>query len=232
MTFSWDQAVPLHAYLQRTSTASKRTFQSLRRLPPAFRNSAATPSMCSQVFNYIPASPGTADAKPVFSRDRHGEHGRSRPAHGQSNPPANFKSWLFEPENVRALDAGTIDIPKSSAPSMAARSPPAARSFGNRTSYGLLTDAELAAAIATANEPIRHIEETSPPPMAFACASMMPVASDATNREPSAEFHFMGTDFRCQQTSSSRKRDLRSCISTFHMATLRAAAGCSRRWLR
>ncbi len=155
---------PLHgvspAHIDRIET----NFQSLRRPAASISEFGGHAEYVLKVFNYIPASPGAADAKAVF-RETAMENMVDRDRL-LANPAllARFKSWLFEPENVRALDSGTIDIPKdfrsingrSFAPGGHARS-------GNRTSYGLLTDAELAAAIATANEPAGTLKNISSP---------------------------------------------------------------------
>ncbi len=155
---------PLHTVTPAHIDRIETNFQSLRRPAASISEFGGHAEYVLKVFNSIPAAPGSANAKPVF-RETAMENMIDRDRL-LANPTllARFKTWLFEPATVRALDDGTIDIPhdfraingRSFAPGGHARS-------GNRTSYGLLSDAELAAAITSANETGGRLKNISSP---------------------------------------------------------------------
>jgi hypothetical protein len=109
---------------------------------------------------------------------------------------ARFKSWLLEPNTVRALDSGTILIPReylalggvSIAPGGLARS-------ANRPFYGLFDDAELADAIArtsASGDPLRNISS----PAGFQMRLNDTTCVGCHQSRAIGGFHFMGADTR------------------------------------
>lgn len=107
---------------------------------------------------------------------------------------ARFKSWLFTPDNVRALDDGTLLIPRdylaiagtSIAPGGAARS-------GNRPFFGLIGDNELPAIISRATSRDRPLKNILSP------AGFQTRLNDITcvgchQSRAIGGFHFMGAD--------------------------------------
>ncbi|MGQ0455781.1 MAG: hypothetical protein ACT4OU_01835 [Hyphomicrobium sp.] len=107
---------------------------------------------------------------------------------------ARFKAWLFEPQNVRALDDGTLLIPadylairgSSFAPGGHARS-------GNRPFYKMMSDSELAAAIKRVNTPNAALKNIASP------AGYRMRLNDVTcvgchQSRAIGGFHFMGAD--------------------------------------
>jgi hypothetical protein len=115
-----------------------------------------------------------------------------------ANPPllARLKSWLLEPNTVRALDAGTILIPRdylalggvSVAPGGQSRS-------ANRPFFGLFDDAELAAAISrttATGDPLRNISS----PAGFQMRLNDTTCVGCHQSRAIGGFHFMGADTR------------------------------------
>jgi hypothetical protein len=109
---------------------------------------------------------------------------------------ARLKSWLLEPNNVRALDSGTILIPRdylalsgiTIAPGGQARS-------ANRPFYGLFDDTELAAAIArttATGDPLRNISS----PAGFQMRLNDVTCVGCHQSRAIGGFHFMGADTR------------------------------------
>lgn len=107
---------------------------------------------------------------------------------------ARFKAWLLDPANVRALDAGTILIPRdylalggvSIAPGGQARSM-------NQPFYDLFKDPELAAAVARADQPAGTLVNVR------SAAGFQMRLNDVTcvgchQSRAIGGFHFMGAD--------------------------------------
>ncbi len=112
---------------------------------------------------------------------------------------AQFKNWLLAPANVRALDEGTILIPRqylalggvSIAPGGQARS-------ANRPFYGLFNDAELQTAISNADVPRDSLTNIKSP------AGFQMRLNDITcvgchQSRAIGGFHFMGADTRASK---------------------------------
>ena len=112
---------------------------------------------------------------------------------------ARFKSWLLAPNTVRALDSGTILIPReylalggvSIAPGGQARS-------ANRPFYGLFDDAELSTAIARttqSGDPLRNISS----PAGFQMRLNDITCVGCHQSRAIGGFHFMGADTRASK---------------------------------
>jgi len=113
---------------------------------------------------------------------------------------ARFKSWLLDPNTVRALDSGTILIPRdylalggvSIAPGGQARS-------ANRPFYGLFDDAELSTAIARtaqSGDPLRNISS----PAGFQMRLNDITCVGCHQSRAIGGFHFMGADTRASKS--------------------------------
>lgn len=109
---------------------------------------------------------------------------------------ARFKAWMLEPNTVRALDSGTILIPRdylalggvSIAPGGQARS-------ANRPFYGMFETAELSEAIArtaASGDPLRNISS----PAGFQMRLNDITCVGCHQSRAIGGFHFMGADTR------------------------------------